>query len=87
MLFADDCLLFCKVDQSNYYELKRLLDEFCKLSGQLINFHKLVLTFSKNATIAHRQLVACIFNINHSESLRKYLGCLVFQKKPTKTTF
>ena len=28
-----------------------------------------------------------IFNITHSESLGKYLGCLVFQKRPNSTTF
>jgi len=87
LLFAKDCLLFRKVDTKNYRQVKQLLDEFCSLSGQLINFHKSTLTFSKNAITAHRQLVAGIFSINHSDSLGKYLGCPLFQKKANRTTF
>ena len=56
-------------------------------SGQLINFQKSTLTFSKNANTAHRQLVAGIFNMSHSDSLGKYLGCPLFEKKPNCTTF
>ena len=33
------------------------------------------------------QVAASIFNITHSESLGKYLGCPVFQKRPNVTTF
>jgi len=57
------------------------------MSGQLVNYHKSVLTFSKNGTVAHRQMVAGIFNITHSNSLGKYLGCAVLQKGPNSTTF
>ena len=87
LLFAIDCQLFYKVDQTNCYKRNRLLDNFCNLSRQLINYHKSVLTFSKIVTTAHRQLVTGIFNINHSDSLGKYPGCPVFHKKPTRTTF
>ena len=31
--------------------------------------------------------MAGIFNINHSDSLGKYLGCPVFQKRPNRSTF
>ena len=48
LLFADDCLLFCKANQQTCVALKILLDDFCTLSGQLVNFNKSVLTFSKN---------------------------------------
>jgi len=44
-------------------------------------------TFSKNTTVTHRQLVAGIFNINHSESLGKYLGCPVFQQRTNRNIF
>jgi len=87
LLFADNCLLFCKAHQANCRILKNILDKFCSFSGQRVNYHKSVLTFSKNANTVHRQLVAGIFNINHSNSLAKYLCCPVFQKKATRTTF
>ena len=63
------------------------INAFCEQAGQLINYHKSTLTFSKNATTAHRQLVAGIFSINHSDSLGKYLVCPVFQKRPNSSTF
>jgi len=87
LLFANDRLLFCKADTKSCGQVKRLLDDFCRLSGQLINFQKSTLTFSKNANTAHRQLVAGIFNINHSDSLGKYLGCPLFQKKAELCNF
>jgi len=87
LLFADDCLLFCKVENIACSRLKSLLDDFCSRSGQLVNYHKSTLTFSSNATASHMQVAASIFNITHSESLGKYLGCPVFQKRPNVTTF
>ena len=44
LLFADDCLLFCKTNSDCCKKLKSVLDKFCSLSGQLINFHKSVVT-------------------------------------------
>jgi len=87
LLFADDCLLFCKVEHLTCSCLKSLLDTFCSRFGQLINYHKSTLTFSSNANTSHRQVATGIFNITHSDSLRKYLGCPVFQKRPNLTTF
>jgi len=87
LFFADDCLLFCKADATACSNLKSVLAAFCSSSGQLINYHKSTLTFSTNATANQRQLVAGIFNITHSASLGKYLGCPVFQKKPNQTVF
>jgi len=52
-----------------------------------VNYHKSILTFSKNATVAYRQLVAGIFNFCHSESLGKYLGYPVFQHRTNRNIF
>jgi len=87
LLFADDCLLFCKADTTTCWQVKRVLDDFCVLSGQLVNYQKSSLTFSRSATLHHRQLVAGIFSINHSDSLGKYLRCPVFHNRPSRTTF
>ena len=53
LLLVDDCILFCKANQTNCSKLKNLLDYFCNISGQLINYHKSVLMFSKKTT-SHR---------------------------------
>jgi len=78
LLVVDDCLLFYKADTTACWRIKRILDTFCDTSGQLINYHKSTLIFSKNASSAHRHVVASIFSITHSDLLGKYLGYPVF---------
>lgn len=40
LMFADDSLVFCKATSSTCNKLKTILDDFCAMLGQLINFHK-----------------------------------------------
>jgi len=87
LLFADDSLVFCKTNLESCRKLDDLLNKFCQSPGQLINFHKSSLTFSKNATAHDRQVVSLVFNIQHQDSLGKYLGCPVFQGWPNTETF
>ena len=87
LFFADDSLLFCKTNATACRHLKTIMDHFCSLSGQLINFHKSSLVFSNNATATHKQVVGAFFNIPRKESLGKYLGCHVFQGKAKKSMF
>ena len=87
LLFVNDYLFFCKNNQESCTKLKNIIDFFCKISCQLVNFHESVLMFSRNASNPQRQFISSLFNISHSESLGKYLGCPVFQGKLTKTTF
>ena len=78
---------FCKAQQESCTWLKNLLGSFCNNSGQLINFNKSSLTFSKNASTTKKWVVSGIFNIMQSNGLGKYLGYSVFQGKPSITTF
>ena len=52
LFFADDSLLFCKTSTSACTNLKLVIDKFCQLSGQVINFHKSSIVTSKNASHA-----------------------------------
>lgn len=38
LFFADDSLLFCKTNLESCRKLKHIIDEFCRLSGQFVNF-------------------------------------------------
>jgi len=67
--------------------LKKELDIFCTQSDQLINFHKSSIIFSKNTCNLDKQAVGGIFNIPHSSSLGKYLGCSLFQGQPAAEIF
>jgi len=87
LFFADDYLQFCRTIATSSGNLKALLNLFCSTFGQLINLCKSVLTFSRNASVTQKRLVIAIFDIHKRDSLGKYLGCLVFQGCPIKTTF
>ena len=87
LLFADDSLVFCKASAQTCHKLKEILDIFCAQSGQLINFHKSSIVFSKNTRSFDRHVVGGIFNIPHSSSLGKYLGCPLFQGRPSADLF
>ena len=87
LLFADDNLLLCRTNLESCRHLGNLLSKFCQSSGQLINFHKSSLTFSKNASVHDRQVVSFVFNITYQDSLGEYLGCPVFQGRPNTETF
>ena len=69
LLFVDDCLLFCETNLESCSKLKRILNFFCSNSGQLVNYQKSALTFSRNVTATQKQLGTAIFNISHRESL------------------
>ena len=87
LLFADDSLLFCKTSYQACQKLKEILDTFCAQSGQLINFHKSSIVFSRNTRSFDRQVVSGIFNIPHSMSIGKYLGCSLFHGRPSSDLF
>ena len=69
------------------HKLKAALDDFCAQSGQLINFHKSSLMFSKNTCTFAKQVVGGVFNIPHSLSFGKHLGCSLFQGRPSAELF
>ena len=73
LFLANDCLLFCKTTAASGI-LKTVLDSFCFASSQLINLHKSVLTFSRNASLTQKRLVTATFGIHQQDSVGKYLG-------------
>ena len=87
LFFTDDSILFFEASTSSCTKLKSIIDHFCQLSRQVINFHKSSIVVSKNALHAQKQIIASVFNIPHSNSLGKYLGCHVFQGKPKASLF
>lgn len=43
LMFSNDCLLFCKGNRKAARHI--VLDNYCKVSGQLVNFHKSLVQF------------------------------------------
>ena len=87
LFFADDSLLFCRTTSQACHKLKAILDTFCAQSGQLINFHKSRIVFSKNTCTFDKNVVCGIFNVPHTDSIGTYLGCPMSHGRPHPDLF
>ena len=87
LLFADDCLLLCKGTSAACTKLKSHIDDFCNLSGQLVNFHKSAIIFSKQIHSSRKTSLASHFNMLPHSSLGRYLGVYFSSFAPTKADY
>ncbi|XP_043689330.1 uncharacterized protein LOC122640247 [Telopea speciosissima] len=74
LLFADDCLLFAKVDLQEINYLKECLDLYCKATGQAINLQKSSLTFNPNTHDRIKRWFSRILKVKHGDGPTTYLG-------------
>ena len=74
LLFADDSLLFCKVDRGEVLLLTEILDLYEAASGQKINTEKSSITFSHNTFLETRNDVLSILGPMQDSRRGKYLG-------------
>ena len=61
--FADDSVFFLEADINYCRRLKFLLDQYCAASGQLINFNKSCLYFSRNTCPLLREEIGHVFQV------------------------
>ena len=87
LTFADDTLLFAKANTRACVVIKSILDHYCRMSGQLVNFHKSSFQCSSNVAIHDCLVFKDILGMDHTLSLGKYLGCPVITERVTKETF
>jgi hypothetical protein len=74
LLFADDCILFCKADVAEATKLKGVLDKYCDASGQCVSQEKSSVYFGKGCADNYRQEIKHALQL-HKETLNdKYLG-------------
>jgi hypothetical protein len=74
LLFADDSLILMQADVGNAGCLKRILDEYCGASGQLISVDKSSIFFSPNTRVEERASICTILDIMTEALTDKYLG-------------
>ena len=72
--FADDLVLFAKATPENCSTIKRVLQEFCSKSGQVVSEAKSRIYFSPNVDLDQRDSPADILGFQTTLNLRKYLG-------------
>ena len=77
LFFADDILLFMKLNKQNPERLKEVLESFCKISGQKINDSKSVMIVSPNCKSEEREDLQHKFKIQIKNMIGKYLGIAI----------
>ena len=74
MFFVDDLVLFARADAINCSIIRDVLDDFCKMSGQIVSEAKSRVFFSPNVDRDSRESFCDILGFHSTPSLGKYLG-------------
>ena len=87
LFFTNDFILFAKVTKKNYLAINKVLETFCTIWGQKVNYGKSKLFFSThtseaNATMAKREL-----GMECTNDFGKYLGVPIISDGRNKKAF
>ncbi|XP_026399338.1 uncharacterized protein LOC113295210 [Papaver somniferum] len=74
LLFANDCLIFAQANLTSVYNLLELLYDFSTQSGQMINFDRSAVHFSKKRKLEVAAALSNIPGVKTINSKEKYLG-------------
>lgn len=74
LLFADDCLLFTKLDSQNVRTILHILWEYVRISGQKINLLKSRAYCSANVSAEERDELTEILGVKTDDCKGLYLG-------------
>lgn len=74
LYFTEDSLLFAKATESNAQAVMNILHAYWITSGQLVNFQKSFLYFSKRVNDNVRSALNGMLGVTFGEGGRKYLG-------------
>ncbi|KAL9666784.1 hypothetical protein QQ045_001124 [Rhodiola kirilowii] len=87
LLFADDALLFMKVNSSTLRAVHDVLQTYEYISGQSVNFTKSEMVVSNNASAEFIQEVNQVLGVSIVPVLNKYLGLPVQMCRKKTETF
>ena len=74
LLFADDSLILMRADGPNVACLRRVLDDYCTSSSQLVSEAKSSIYFSPNTPVEEKVVICQQLNINTEALNDEYLG-------------
>jgi hypothetical protein len=87
LFFADDSLLFCRAELSQWNFLTDLLRTYKLASGQRLNNHKTSIFFSKNTEVASKEAILEVAGIPTTQRYDTYLGLPALVGKSRNTAF
>ncbi|CAN1794473.1 Putative ribonuclease H protein At1g65750 [Linum perenne] len=87
LLFADDSFFFFRAEVEEARRVKEIFQKYGKASGQLINFSKSGIFFSKSTADALQKAVKSILGVSEPFDRGKYLGMPSFVGRRKKEAF
>ncbi|XP_057796787.1 uncharacterized protein LOC131012797 [Salvia miltiorrhiza] len=83
LMFADDCIFFCRASELECANLKRVLGIYELASGQAINYQKSGVFFSLNVSATEREAISGTLGVTSALDTGRYLGLpsLIGRKK------
>ncbi|GJT41078.1 reverse transcriptase [Tanacetum coccineum] len=74
LFFADDSIFFSRATEEESCRLKSILDQYCRASGQVINYEKSEISFSANVEQHVRSRILESLSVREVAYQTKYLG-------------
>lgn len=84
---VDDTMIFAKASTDSCLITKNILNKYCAILGQLVNYSKLVFQCFPNTDSFLREEFVSILQMEESLPLGKYLGCPIISGKVHNDTF
>lgn len=82
-MFVDNYINFCKATKAAARNVRNILDHYCKVSGQLINFKQSKVQLSTSVNSAYKRQIEQILQMFSSCSIGTYLACSNLDKIST----
>jgi hypothetical protein len=73
LMFADDLLIFGQATEEGMTTVMHVLNKFCNMSGQQVNYDKSSIFFSRNVPESKRVALSNISGLKETKNLGKYL--------------
>jgi exonuclease III len=74
LFFADDSLMFCRANKEEATHMKALINSYQQASGQLVNYNKSEIIFSKKVDHNIKEEIKNILPMQEVNHFSKYLG-------------
>ena len=81
VMFADDIVLFSKASKKDAENLVKILEKYCKWSGQAVNRGKSGVFFSKHTRSQVRRSIKGILHVKNLKKDVVYLGAPMFRSR------
>lgn len=83
LIFTDDYIICCRVTKKAAIEIKYVLDHYCNVSCQWINYHRSTIQFSIGVEKSVKSDIADILLVKNTGSIGSYLNCF----RPSRDDF